>query len=198
MPTPNTEMTEVTKLVLYGWGYPDLFNSQAGTPLQNRLVKFSVKALPVIEAASQDALLQILPKLEMIRSTYLDRLNQQDAGIQPLWVWVDRPERLSSSEIMSHRKKFEDWVETVAIPTADRIQGSSSLVARFLTKFQVQPLQSSLTRWFIAGWKQRAIAIAIGAAIVLVVIRVFLPTLGDPTVGLMVSESSVGVEKIIP
>lgn len=196
----NTEITEVTKLVLYGWGYPDLFNSQTGTPLQNRLVKFSDKALPVIEAAGQDTFMVVLPKLETIRRTYLDRLNQE-ASIQPLWVWIERPKRLSSSEIINYQKKFEDWVERVAAPKLDRPQ-DHPLIAKFATKvsarIQAQPLQDRLTRWFLESWRIRAIAIAVIAAITLSLIHFFSPPMADQPVGLMASESSGVVDKIIP
>jgi hypothetical protein len=205
----NTEITEVTKLVLYGWGYPDLFNSQTGKPLQNRLVKFSAQALPVIEAAGQDTFMVVLPKLEMIRRTYLNRLNQE-AGSQPLWVWIERPKRLSSSEIINYQKKFEDWVERVAAPKLDRLQldrlQSRPLIAKFSAKFptkfsariQAQPLQDRLTRWFLESWRIRVVAIAVIAAITLSLIHFFSPPMADQPVGLMASESSGVVDKIIP
>ncbi|HEY9639658.1 MAG TPA: hypothetical protein V6C57_04200 [Coleofasciculaceae cyanobacterium] len=157
MSHPHTEITEVTKLVLYGWGYPALFNSRAGIPLQNRLVKFSAKSLPVIEAASQDAFLVVLPKLEMIRKTYVDRLTSSDASTQPLWVWVDTPERLSSHEILNYQKKFADWAEAVTTQP-DRSPNNSALLAKFLAqmaaKFQGEMLPASLTRWRLESWRQ--------------------------------------------
>jgi hypothetical protein len=175
MSHPHTEMTEVTKLVLYGWGYPDLFNSQAGTLLQNRLVKFPAQALPMIEAANQATFLLILPKLEMIRTAYLDRLNPQDTGMQPLWIWVDRPEQLSSSEVMNYRKKFADWEQTVAPAKNDQVLGDRSFATEGLAKFPVQfPVhlwQNILTHWQSANWRQRAIVLTVIVAVTLAVIK---------------------------
>lgn len=161
---PDEELREATKLVLYGWGYPALFNAPNGDRLQNRLVLFRADASPGIQGASQEALCNVLPRLKLIKKRYLDFLKANYSDVNPLWVWVDTPENLSINEILQYREQFDAWVEH------NKVYIESNR--------WTQAIESILNRWQTLHWKQTTIAIMALLTITLAVLH----TLATPVV----------------
>lgn len=173
MTKPDEELKEVTKLVLYGWGYPALFEKPNGDRFQNRLVIFPPDALPVIEGASQEALNGVQPNLKIVKKRYRKLLKEQSENLNPVWVWVDTPKQLSGQEILRYRQQFEQWVETV--------KGRGNWSDRLLSSILVQDsiLHPSIHQFYhlfapqqTKGWKRNAIVLVTLFTLMLVMMRV--------------------------
>lgn len=157
----NAEMNEATKLVLYGWGYPDLFNRPDGKQLQNRLVMFPLNTSPAIEGAPGAVLNRVLSRLEMIKAAYLEGLKTQHSGINPAWVWVDTPEPLSDDEILGYRTQFEDWTERIQIASIRERLAQEKLAAEAkAASLSAPPPTGNLLRLLTPIW-ERKVAIAL-------------------------------------
>lgn len=176
MTQPAEDLKTVTKLVLYGWGYPTLFDKPNGDRLQNRLVIFPPNAPPVIEGARKEIFVGVWPRLERVREHYLDLLQSQELGKNPLWVWVDTPKTLSMQEILAYRQQFAQWEEQIQAK-AELAQSSRS--ARYLEAISARlrrwqapfRLLVALLRWPLHHWKQTAIALALLTTITLVALH---------------------------
>lgn len=155
----DAELREVTKLVLYGWGYPTLFNCPNGTRLRNRLVSFPLNASPVIQGTSKQTHDSVLSRLEFVAEQYLDCL-RTNLGTNPVWIWVDTPESLSSEEILTYRKQFEEWVRQIT-GASSRDDGPTESIAPV-------DLAKKLWRHLLSNrWQRAAIVIFVFTAITL-------------------------------
>lgn len=176
MMKPEDELRQVTKLVLYGWGYPTLFEKPDGDRFQNRLVIFPSNRLPVIEGASQEGLDGVLSHLNLVKKRYRDLLKAEPANLNPVWVWVDAPNHLSGSEILKYREQFEHWLEDVEVNDPwnenwyDRFCHSSFLIKLIPDQFATYFL-TNLSNFATQSWKQIAIVFAVFAALTLVMLR---------------------------
>lgn len=160
MSKSHEELKEATKLVLYGWGYPALFNKPNGDRFQNRLVSFSFKTAPTIAGTSQETLSSVLSRLQVVKNRYRNELRQEASGLNPVWIWVDAPKELSYQERLHYREQFETWVETTRTKPA--------FVDRLLNS---QPLVHWLTKGNSTNWKHKVFATVIFVVITLSVIR---------------------------
>jgi len=169
MTKPEDELQQVTKLVLYGWGYPTLFEKPNGDRFQNRLVNFPSDAAPVIEGASQEALDGVRSHLNLIGRRYRDLLNTESTHLNPIWVWVDTPKHLSGSEILKYREQFEQWLEDVKADGdwnenwVDRFRRSSLI--KLVPDQLVTHLSTDSSYPSTINWKQKAIVFAIFATL---------------------------------
>lgn len=173
MTKPAEELREVTKLVLYGWGYPALFEKPNGDRFQNRIVKFPPNASPMIEGASSEALDRVSSNLKIVRKRYRNLIKSQPETSNPVWVWVDTPKQLSGQEILKYREQFEQWVETVKGHGnwSDRLLGSILFkdsilhpsIHRFYRSFAQQPAKD---------WRRNAIVLVTLVTLMLVMMRV--------------------------
>lgn len=157
----NEELKQVTKLVLYGWGYPDLFSQPNGDRFQNRLVSFPPDAAPTIAGANQTALKDVRSRLKIVKKRHRELLKSEPSNINPVWVWVDTPKQLSYLERLAYREQFEHWLETTQANDRwnDRWLNSDLLVRL--------KIQTSVT-----SWKRKAVTIVILAVIILAMIGV--------------------------
>lgn len=178
MVTPNCEFEEMkslTQLVLYGWGYPMVFNHPiTNHPFQNRLVRFSLQDSPSIEGISQLELRKFLPKLVMIQENYLDFLERKQSESKNPYVFisVDTPKPLLTQEQINLRKQFEDWAKTkTAYPNSGNWQTEFH--------FWTDDIKHLKTHRFTIGLKRIAIAIVVLTAITLTIISVLaMPAVG--------------------
>ncbi|MBD3884698.1 hypothetical protein IFO70_23455 [Phormidium tenue FACHB-886] len=154
----DAELREVTKLVLYGWGYPTLFNCPNGNRLQNRLVSFPVTGAPAIAGVNKEAFGGVLSRLEMVGEQYLDFLKAKYLGVNPAWIWVDTPESLSADEILTYRKQFEEWAERIKT-TSSKNNAPAKLT------MQVQSAGNFLQHLLSKRWRRATIAVLIFTAI---------------------------------
>lgn len=154
----DAELREVTKLVLYGWGYPALFNCPKGSRLQNRLVSFPVNAAPAIAGVNEETFRGVLTRLELVGEQYLDFLKTKYLGSNPAWIWVETPENLSIDEILTYRKQFEEWAERVKT-TSSRSTAPAKLI------MQAQSTGRFLQHLLSNHWRHATIAILIFAVL---------------------------------
>lgn len=159
MPSPNEELKEVTKLVLYGWGYPSLFSQPNGDRFQNRLVGFPPNAAPTIAGADQVALKNVLSRLKIIKQRHRDLLKRAPSDLNPVWVWVDTPKQLSYPEKLAYREQFENWIENTKANDSwnDRLL-NSDLWMRFNSQAPIK------------GWRRKTIAAVILAILTLAMV----------------------------
>jgi hypothetical protein len=161
MTRPTEDLKQVTKFVLYGWGYPALFAQPNGDRFQNRLVTFPANAAPVIAGANQEALSQVQSKLKIVQRRYRRFLRQQSTPPNPVWVWVDTPHQLTFQEMLAYREQFADWVEQTGANQSwsDRLL-NSDLLANFTTQ------------WHIQSWKRKVMALVVLTALTFAVMYV--------------------------
>lgn len=176
MTKPEDELRQVTALVLYGWGYPALFERPDGDRFQNRLVNFLPDAVPVIEGASQEALDSVLSHLNLIRKRYRDLLKAESTYSNPVWVWVDTPRHLSGSEILKCREQFEQWSEEAREDRYwDENWYAQSRYLSFFVKLIPDQFRTELATSFsffsTQSWRQKAIVLAVFASLMLVILR---------------------------
>lgn len=157
----NEELKQVTKLVLYGWGYPDLFSQPNGDRFQNRLVSFPPNAAPTIAGANQTALKDVRSRLKIVKKRHQALLKSVPSNINPVWVWVDTPRQLSYLERLAYREQFESWLETTE---ANNRWNDLWFNLNFLPRLKTQAS--------IMDWKRKAIALVILTGIALVIIGV--------------------------
>lgn len=184
MTQPVEDLKTVTRLVLYGWGYPTLFQKPNGDRLQNRLVIFPLHAPPVIEGAKKEIFPGVWSRLERVRDYHLDLLQSQEPGKNPLWVWVDTPKTLSIHDILDYRQQFEQWEERIQaeakVKNRSRFtlyrEAISSRLSRWHSPWP-KPIAASfsfliaLLRWPLNHWKRAAIAIAVLTTLTLVALH---------------------------
>jgi hypothetical protein len=180
MTSATEELKEVTKLVLYGWGYPAMFSTSEGQPLQNRMVRFPLNAAPAIEGVNQTMFRPICAKLELVKANYLDTITKH-SGINPFWVWIDTPD-LTEEEIVNYQQQFMVWATQRGL--TDKEVNSVTwdwrqFVPQSIDRFTRQPLKTA------NRWKQTILAISLG--IVLLVAHwltspaAACPSVADPT-----------------
>lgn len=169
------EMKSLTQLVLYGWGYPRLFNHPiTNNPFQNRLVRFSLHEAPSIEGISPSEFRKIRHQLVLIQENYRDFLarKQSESKNPYVFISVDAPNLSQIQEQHIVRKQFEDWAKTNPIHSHHEIwQTNAHLGVEFFEQLK--------SHWFTIGLRQMAIAIVVLVAITLTIISV----LAVPAVG---------------
>jgi hypothetical protein len=178
MISPTEELKEVTKLVLYGWGYPALFTTSDGELLQNRMVQFPLFAKPAIEGANKAAFRVVRPKLELVKANYLEIITQKTFGVNPLWIWVDTPKNLTEEEILNYQQQFMVWATQ---------RGLSDQEVNRIAPIDWRQFISPVTQYPIAQifkittlWKQ--VTIAIGLIITLLLAHLLAsPVTACPT-----------------
>ncbi|GAB4379439.1 MAG: hypothetical protein Kow00121_33600 [Elainellaceae cyanobacterium] len=156
MVAPDRELENlkaVTTLVLYGWGYPALFNHTSGNRLQNRLVRFSVHTAPTIAGANQVDLQQVLPKLKLVQKHHRSYLKQQLSGnTNPcLFISVTTPATLPEAAQLEARQQFAEWLEQTDIKFWQNFHLPTPDLPPYLTEISRQ-------RWFDVAWKQGLVA----------------------------------------
>ncbi len=186
MTSAAEELKEVTKLVLYGWGYPALFRTSEGELLQNRMVRFPLDAAPAIEGANKAAFRPIRGKLELVKANYLDTITHH-SGVNPFWVWVDTP-NLSEEEIVDYQQQFMVWANQRGLTDA-----AVNRVAPDWSQFVLPSIHTLTTQALKAAsyWKQTVLAIGLILAL-LVAHLLAVPAVACPAEGI-----NIGTEECV-
>lgn len=178
MISPNEELKEVTKLVLYGWGYPALFRTSDGQPMQNRIVRFPLHTAPAIEGANPVTFRTVCPKLELVKANYLETITHKTPGVNPLLIWVDTPKSLSDDEIVNYQQQFMVWATHRGLTDKEVNRVAPIDWKQFIPLITHSPIAQALKPTI--HWKQ--IALAIGLVIVLLLAHLLAsPVAACPT-----------------
>ncbi|WP_416674261.1 hypothetical protein [Egbenema bharatensis] len=176
MISATEELKEVTKLVLYGWGYPAMFSTSEGQPLQNRMVRFPLDAAPAIEGVNPSAFRPIRARLELVKANYLETITNH-SGINPVWVWIDTPD-LTEEEIVNYQQQFMVWATQRGL-TDEEVNSVAwdwrQFVPQLIDRFTRQPLKTA------NAWKRTVLAISLGI-VLLVAHWLTSPAAACPTV----------------